>query len=1027
MGGRFLHGGGWNQRRPFITFSHSLVCVLPAELEARSCRCCCRRSGRCRCHHVINVALSFALVLCVGLCCGCCCLGHPPRPPCVLVLALSAACRSVWTALAPCVLCSFPLMLLRTTCCYQVLLSACRYRQVISVAERRFCFVLYLSGTLPEAFLYAYSFAVTHGREIKYSIPLDDPDLFFPLLLFSQHLSRASALGEKRKEIHSGSVRPWRKMFSRAHLPLMGGDFRARFDVLSTQARTNYERLEVFSQLMAPLKWEDQLSSSQQLRFHCVAAPAEWDNIAPTFRLALQKVPVLAFSAHTVDEDLRYVSIGVYDVHVAVFSLGALKQQGTWLKLFDLLPAEVRKWLADPSVVVLVAEESVVPEEPTGCVLNNCVFSDRIYMLYQSKRVVNPVVPTADGALAKQMSYCFQYTHQPCTPEYFRHLVGDHQYRRWPDHRQPGWRPKSAFDLKVREEFFLFFETMGALAFVYRLLQHGVIYEDLAAVAPTLPFGQMVMVFLQGGSRAHPANTKDPLGLFSDAREENDTVMLTDQGLVEEFSSEQEKEDPSAHPGYFTKEGALQAAAEAAPVGAGKDADAGGVVAGAGSGPERADAGGVVAGEGSGTEDREEDGDARLPPRRRRRGRTDGRRVRHSPSRSRSPPRKRHASWPQVPEPPGPRPWNDQVTVPQSTPAPWSVDLRSQLSLPSNNNNQEVLARMSAAVVAAQSFPALPNVSASFAYDSAQDLRARLDVRRGVAALAGEAQEEGLAPDLPLDYNSCFAQRTLRAARRGDAAASRGEFVCPGEEGDEDAGFPAIERDPANLFLTAAERAFNPFVERPSFHGRCGFCSGNHCSRRNRAGTGSNCRKMRQHLKFTPTRRICLYRRCKTPIDHHTAVCGELHRRCAVCGCRGHGPEDACDNTSPVIMSRLRVDFEEYAGLGIYTRQRFTRLEWGFYPTPTTVPPQPVVSYVRLTNLPVLEAIALVTDLTCLPQNQVAAVPEAFPPVDAPLGKSRISRGMPGGDVEMGGGGAADGGDCAAEEDKELADPAARG
>ena len=94
---------------------------------------------------------------------------------------------------------------------------------------------------------------------------------------------------------------------------------------------------------------------------------------------------------------------------------------------------------------------------------------------------------------------------------------------------------------------------------------------------------------------------------------------------------------------------------------------------------------------------------------------------------------------------------------------------------------------------------------------------------------------------------------------------------------------------------------------------------------------------------------------------------------------------------SSIIMSRLRVDFEECAGLGYYTRQRFGCLQWGFYPVPPTVPKEPVVSYVRLTNMPVLEACLLVAQLTALPQNRVEAVPCVLPPADAVLGKERLA------------------------------------
>ncbi len=777
------------------------------------------------------------------------------------------------------------------------------------------------------------------------------------------------------------------KMFTRAHVPLAGGDFRARFDGLPTQAKANYEQLDTFIQLLSPLKWEDQLSSSQRLRLHLVATPAEWNNVVLTFRLALKKVPVLSLATLMVGDELRYVALAVYDVHVAILSLEALKQvQINWTRWADLLPAEFKEWLVDPNILVLMAEESSIPAASTGLAVNNVVATDRIYLQYQSKGVVHPVVQTADGALMKQLAYCFNYFHQPCTPEVFRHLCGEHQYRRWPDHRQPGWKPRSAFDLKVREEFFLFFEATGPLVFVYHLLRHGVVYGDLPEVSPTLPFAQLLANFLYAVERLRLPQS-DPLGLAAEVaqveREEGEALELSDRRLEDEFRSERDVAAQQDHPGYFTSGGQREVADT-------RSAQDEGTAAGAGGAEETRD------------EPMKEGGGDSPPapappeggPRRTGGAAPKGRPTHKKQPGGRSPIRRRHASWPQ---PPRPSPWYvAALEAGAGRPAPWKVDLRSQLSLPSNNNNEQTTAQLTAAVAAAQFYPgSVPptDVTASFAYNSSQDLRARLDVRKGLAALAGEASETQQAADIPLDYNLGFAMRTLRAARRGDAAASGGQFACPGEEGDEEAGFPTLEKDPPNLYLTAAERAFNPFASQPVFHGRCQFCSGNHCSRSNHAGTGPNCRKLRQHLKFTPTRRICIYRRCKTPTEHHTPVCGELHRLCKLCGCRGHGEEDGCDMNSAVIMSRLRLDFEESAGLGIYTRLRFGRLEWGFYPVPPTVPPQPVVSYVRLTNLPVLEACLLVAQLTALPQNRVAAVPEALPPAGAKLGRSRIASG----------------------------------
>ncbi len=823
-------------------------------------------------------------------------------------------------------------------------------------------------------------------------------------------------------------------MFSHARIPLSGANFRARLADLAPEDRSTFEQLDTFTNLLSPLKWSDQLSPSQRLRFYCIAAPVEWNNVVLTFRLALQKVPVLSVAAVTVDEELAYLVVGVHDVHCAVLSVQALKQQGiNWLHVFDCLPAELKEWLRDPAILVLVAEGGLLPEENTGCQITNVVLASQLYRLYQSKGVIDPVVHTADGDLDKQMAYCFAYTHRPCTPDYFKHLTGTNEYRRWPDHRQVGWKPKSIFDLKVREEFFLFYEAMGVWAFVFRLVQHGLVFKDMPAVLSAVPLARMITNFLDDTVPPQLPVSSDPLGLSaeggrsleapeaaSERIEELDALELTDQGLEEELSAEVRDEE-TPHPGYFTHEGAAAAAAAAAttmtatgetprsaasaeasvtvgegtPVGTSAEATvAPETVSHSPSAP--AESSNEQIGAGSA----EPAGAARRPDQP-----SASARARRTQAT-----RKRHRSWPQ---PPREAPWNKRVQVPRGEVLPWEVDLRSQLTLPSNNNSQptQFSAQLNTwggpRLAAGQQGPAGGD-EISFSYDSPQDLRAQLDVRRGAVALSDEAQESQHAVALPLDYNLCFAQRSLRAARRADLQASQGELRHPEEEGNEEVCFPPLERRPSNLFLTHEERAYNPFAERPVFHGRCWFCSGNHCSRSNATGTGPNCKKLRQHLRFSPTRRICLYRRCKTPTDHHTVVCPELHRRCPVCGCRGHGPEDSCQADNSLIMSRLRVDFEEYAGLGYYTRQRFQKLQWGFYPFPPTVPELPIVSYARLTNLPVVEAIRLVADLTALPQNQVDAVPEVIPPRNAPLGAGRLPGGA---DTTEGRGGATEEGD----------------
>ncbi len=171
--------------------------------------------------------------------------------------------------------------------------------------------------------------------------------------------------------------------------------------------------------------------------------------------------------------------------------------------------------------------------------------------------------------------------------------------------------------------------------------------------------------------------------------------------------------------------------------------------------------------------------------------------------------------------------------------------------------------------------------------------------------------------------------------------------------------------------LTREEVLNNPYVEQPVFDKRCSFCSSWHCSKFLRGSRELNCTKFREQRELAPTRRLCDYRRCPQGHDHHTAVCPALHARCPVCQCRGHGDGDACNMSDERIMEKLRYDFEECADIGIYTKKRFQNLAWGFYPYPQSAPRDAaVVSYRRLSDMPVSAAIATLSTVLKLPENR---------------------------------------------------------
>ena len=139
--------------------------------------------------------------------------------------------------------------------------------------------------------------------------------------------------------------------------------------------------------------------------------------------------------------------------------------------------------------------------------------------------------------------------------------------------------------------------------------------------------------------------------------------------------------------------------------------------------------------------------------------------------------------------------------------------------------------------------------------------------------------------------------------------------------------------------------------------------------------TGLNCVRFREQRDYVPDRRLCRYRRCRRPSEHHTIVCPDLHARCSRCRCRGHTSEQRCDPSNPAVMSRLRADFEDAADEGWHTRRRLKQLAWGWYPyalgathdVKGELPPP--VAYNALTARPV-EAMVLLQSVVALPQHQ---------------------------------------------------------
>ena len=808
-------------------------------------------------------------------------------------------------------------------------------------------------------------------------------------------------------------------MFASNRPALTGAQFDKRFADLSNVARTNYVQLDTLAALLYPNKWDDQLSPSQRLRFTFVSSMQTWTKIALTFSFALDKVPVLTLAVHCARGVCRYLSLAVYDDHVVTFSLDALSQMRQTLRRGELLPQQVRDWLRDERIYVVIAGDPI--HIPEGVTVNNLVSTRDIYLLYQRKGIIAPVVRTADGDLKEQLAYAHAYHHRPSTPAALEHLLGGNEYRHWPEHRRPGWKPVSVVELKPREEFFLFYEAAGPLAFIYRLLRHGIIYDDMKTVCAQYNLSDILTTFLRGSGQLDAAREQDPLGLHSEhdmgtglsrhallqqgptasatpllpdvhaavsassgdraleggpaSLREDETLEISDPVLEKELQSEEGDNSPQeqaavsvavdVHPGYFTSAGAAAAGASgaAATASAETHADdvdpAGSRAAGAGGGRGRSTWAEEV--------DRMQEEECVAPPRRPGPPRPDTPAARMWAASRAGRERLQQA---------GPPPRKQQAL---SRPAPPRGDSRAAQAFGGYDLRQHIAART------------IRHDPAEARYDT-QDLRARLNVRCGALEYRGQAEaEDHRAAPLSADVNVRFQRRVKRKAEQDDREREEDARPPSDEEGGEQK-MPAIERDdPSNLFLTEEEKLYNPFAMKPSFHGRCTFCSGGHCSRSNRAGTMSNCLKLRTHQQLSHTRNICSYARCPDPTDHHTVVCPALHGKCPICGCRGHSERDACRADNAGNMSRLRFDFEDVAGLGFHTKKRHRQLAWGFYPLPSTCPEDTkMVSYTELTRMDVLPAIKLVRDLALLPENVGESPRAVVPPADALLGRARL-------------------------------------
>ncbi len=795
-------------------------------------------------------------------------------------------------------------------------------------------------------------------------------------------------------------------MFDDYSFLLSGTAFEERFEALGMVAKQNFLHTSDLLGGLRAQRWEDTLRPDQAGKYAFVDRPEAWEVVSPPLALALATVPVLGLGAEVECGGLKYLTITTYDANTVTFNLTALTEATpSWLRRAEVLPRQVLDWLQDPNIFLLTAGLApLAANSREGLVMNNHIDCTQIFTLYQTLGVIHPTFSVAEPDSAWMLTYAIGYHHRPMEERRFNYLVGHHHYATWPEHRHPEWRPRPKVLPGPTEKFYFFYDANGPFAFIYRLILHGLVYGGMAAVQLNADFALLVTDFLRGaGLPRAQVRLRDPLGLTSDVgtaafppfavrvpvrdappppfsstdplqrgrdapaaavslapsaiqqgtaevevvgerkREETtppppaeqDMIDLTDQALVAELDQEAvtgaEGTAPTAggrpppdHPGYYTSAGAKRSATN--------------------------------------IQDRSEDATPQgifAQMRRRRQDPRGGPRSDRGGGAGGSAPRFTGGNQ---------EPLADSLTPPGETRAELSrEELQGDLRQRLEDRAQEEL--------------------------PADDLRHRLPPPQG----GGRGKSNYCVFDARCSLNSGAV--TAHASVFADAAAGA-PTEAPLGTPDAKPGMTFLRRlsarnrmDPSPIVasesllaapvdkkavaqphLTRLEKAWNPYMKDPIFDHRCTVCSSHHCSRYIKGGRIPNCKKWREECYVAPSRRLCDYRRCRRPRQHHTVVCPYLHGRCSKCGVRGHDEHDQCAENDNSIMARLQEDFEEQANVGLLTRNRASEVAWGFFPVPATAPrtSPPFFDYRTLLEKPAAAGIAFVRALVAAESNQVA-------------------------------------------------------
>ncbi len=328
---------------------------------------------------------------------------------------------------------------------------------------------------------------------------------------------------QSNEEFSSGNIMAAAKMFRPEPFPMKGANFERVVKALEGHARSTYNVLRHFNTLSLPRRWEDRLAQRQKAICYLITKPEEWcdSGAAGEFVSSVQAVPVLAVHLVRRLNILKFFSIATYSGRVAIFSIRALEKVCQWQETVELPPPEVRTWLLDPDVAVVTSgERRTFLTKFRGIEVNNHVDTERIFRIYQEKGVIRPTVKVEKGDLSWQLAFAIGYHASPSHKNTWEQLVGEVKFktkdRDWPEWRMPGWQPDSFWKLDEQESFFLYYNALGPLMFVNRLLRHGLTYGGLDAVATNVPLRECYLIFLQGAMEEPEMTQSNPLGLQSD-------------------------------------------------------------------------------------------------------------------------------------------------------------------------------------------------------------------------------------------------------------------------------------------------------------------------------------------------------------------------------------------------------------------------------------------------------------------------------------------------------------------------------